>query len=99
MPRKIKYDRDALNFLMDLNSTPGSGYASVVRKIKAISKNPEIRGSVFADGSMDIEVEEGKEIMLFTQCRYIEVGDFTITYTWSDRDEDTIYITGIYDHE
>jgi hypothetical protein len=98
MPRKIKYDIDVYKFLMDLNSKPDSGYETVIRKIHAIAKNPKIRGSVQYSFGFDVEVQDGKEVMLFTQCRNVEVHGFTITYTWSDKDEDSIYITEIYDH-
>lgn len=81
---------------MDLNGKPGSGYETVIKKIHAIAKNPEIKGSVHVRFDMDIELKEGQETMLFTQCRYVETKGFTITYTWSDKEKDTIYITDIY---
>ena len=99
MPRKIKYDQTAYEFLMDLNAVAGSGYASVVRKIHAIAKNPAIRGSVHVDYEFEIIRVDGKETLLFTQCRYVEVMDFTIVYTWSDKDEDIVVITRICDHK
>jgi len=98
MSRKIKYDIDVYNFLMDLNSRPDSGYKAVMKKIHAVAKNPKIRGSVQYDFGFDVQMRDGKEVMLFTQCRNVEVHGFTITYTWSDKD-DAIYITEIYDHE
>lgn len=98
MSRKIKYDIDAYRFLMDLNTTPRSGYAVVIRKIHAIAGNPKIRGSVHVDFDMEVQMKDGSEVMIFTQCRYVEVKHFTITYTWSDNDQDTLYITDIYDH-
>lgn len=99
MGRKIKYDIDVYKFLMDLNSTPGSGYESIIKKIHAIARNPKIRGSIHFDFGFDVEVIDGKDVMLFTQCRTVEVHSFTITYSWSDKDDATVYITEIYDQE
>jgi hypothetical protein len=99
MPRKILYDTDAYAFLMDLSSRPGSAYEHLVKKIHAIAKNPAIRGSVHVSFDMEIELQDGSETMLFTQCRYVDFRGFTITYTWSDRNDDTLYITEIYNRE
>lgn len=99
MPRKILYDTEAFAYLMDLNSRPGSAYEHLVRKIHAIAKNPTIRGSVHVHFDMAVEIKDGNETMVFTQCRYVDFRRYTITYTWSDRDDDTLYITEIYDRE
>lgn len=55
------------------------------------------------DFLMDLSSRHGSayesETMVFTQCRNVDFRGFTITYTWSDRNADTLYITEIYDRE
>lgn len=97
MPGKIKYDIDAYKFLMDLNSLSSPIYDKVVRKIHSIANNPKLKGSVHVNFDLEVKYTKGREIWIFTYCRFIEVLEYTIAYTWTDSIPDTIFITGIYE--
>jgi hypothetical protein len=95
MPRLIKYKPEALNFLLDLNSSDSKGYARIIKVIHRLAKTPALRGSVLVNFSCDDKLKDGRKTLTFTQCRHIDINNFNIVYTWSDDDNKTIYITAI----